>query len=462
MLGCSLPFSFSFMYFRSLFAFLFFVPVTVLAISFPDVPASYPHKTAIEKLADMGVINGNPSGLFNPKDPVDRAAMLKMLYKAAGITPDSTKKGCFSDVIAGSWYENFVCDAASRGYVKGYEGNLFKPARPVSRVEALKLSLIILGIPMSDSSASLQMYTDVPKSEWFYPFVYTALSKKILPIAGQDGVQLLPHIPLERGEAAAYIWATLQAPAHMASSSSVSSVTSGAEKSSTSSRKSITEKDPDIVPTITVPFSDTPTIPNKKPVSYQFTLSSSKTLRVEGELIPSDQGHVTCRLYRLEKDGYSSEYYLGLEDGKACYIQAALTQGEYQIQIQPTVADAHLTISVKEATGDGNDGFSQAKLLQKGKVRTEVLDSNDLEDWYTFKVGASTSLNTVPGTQMIVNVVSSDKVGCIIYPLADVDLFGFSGPNCNEVYMYPQGTYMVNVRHGLPRASKQTYTLELK
>jgi hypothetical protein len=116
----------------------------------------------------------------------------------------------------------------------------------------------------------------------------------------------------------------------------------------------------------------------------------------------------------------------------------------------------------KEATGDGNDGFSQAKLLQKGKVRTEVLDSNDLEDWYTFKVGASTSLNTVPGTQMIVNVVSSDKVGCIIYPLADVDLFGFSGPNCNEVYMYPQGTYMVNVRHGLPRASKQTYTLELK
>jgi hypothetical protein len=227
------------MYFRSLFAFLFFVPVTVLAISFPDVPASYPHKTAIEKLADMGVINGNPSGLFNPKDPVDRAAMLKMLYKAAGITPDSTKKGCFSDVIAGSWYENFVCDAASRGYVKGYEGNLFKPARPVSRVEALKLSLIILGIPMSDSSASLQMYTDVPKSEWFYPFVYTALSKKILPIAGQDGVQLLPHIPLERGEAAAYIWATLQAPAHMASSSSVSSVTSGAEKSSTSSLKSL-------------------------------------------------------------------------------------------------------------------------------------------------------------------------------------------------------------------------------
>ena len=102
-------------YLRSLsVAALAVIPLAVSAISFPDVPSNYPHKAAIEALADRGVIGGNPDGTFAPHNPVDRASILKMLYKAANITPDLSKVKCMSDVAAGSWYETFVCDAVAR------------------------------------------------------------------------------------------------------------------------------------------------------------------------------------------------------------------------------------------------------------------------------------------------------------------------------------------------------------
>ena len=65
------------------------VPLLAQAVTFPDVPATHPFVQAIDGLVQMGVINGNPDGTFRPGDPVNRAAMLKMLYLASGKTPAS-------------------------------------------------------------------------------------------------------------------------------------------------------------------------------------------------------------------------------------------------------------------------------------------------------------------------------------------------------------------------------------
>ena len=80
---------------------LFLQPVLTHASLFPDVSDGYIHREAIERLANVQVINGNPDGTFRPDASVNRAAMLKMLYKARGKTPDPLSVRCFSDVEIG-------------------------------------------------------------------------------------------------------------------------------------------------------------------------------------------------------------------------------------------------------------------------------------------------------------------------------------------------------------------------
>lgn len=455
-------------------ALLLLQPLAASA-KFPDVPSDYPHAAAIDKLVERGVIGGNPDGTFRPRNPVDRAAMLKMLYVAATLTPDASKTKCFPDVVAGSWYETYVCDAVARGYVKGYEDKTFKPARPVSRAEAIKLTIAVLGIPEADLSADVTMYADVGSSDWFRPFVRTALARKILPIPGQDGKEFGPQKLMERGEAAAYIWNALQGSASVSDAQS----SAGTATSAAASSSSLTDREQDLkaqqqqeaelqaraqrnTTTLSYPFQDERSFDNKEPLSYRFTLSSSTVASIESAVGANEDGTLSCRLYRMEANGFSSEYYLGFVDAGRCSLRVALTKGDYQLQLQPTSANVRFSVSAKPTTGDGSDGFSEAKPLLYGKLRTELLGENDYEDWYMFDVANSTTVSDFGGKKMTLKIVSADKVSCIVYPLANVDLFGFSGPACNEEYLYPAGSYMVSIRHAKPYQAKQAYTVELK
>ena len=127
-----------------------------LAAVFPDVPDSHLYREPIELLVGRAVINGNPDGNFYPETRVNRAEMLKMLYIAAGKIPESTHQRCFPDVIPGSWYEKYVCDAAFQGYVQGYSDGSFRPANTVNRVEAIKMIAEVFGISVSELSNEMR------------------------------------------------------------------------------------------------------------------------------------------------------------------------------------------------------------------------------------------------------------------------------------------------------------------
>ena len=202
------------------------------------------------------------------------------------------------------------------------------------------------------------------------------------------------------------------------------------------------------------PFNDVKRFAAKKPFSYRFTLTSPTVVDVTSGLNAGESGMLSCTLFKLEKDGLSTEYYIGFKEGTSCYLRTALTAGDYQLQLQPTVPDVYFSVSAKAGQGDGNDGLSQAERLQAGQVRVEVLDSNDLEDWFTFTVTTEQT--------MTLALTSSQQLRCLVYPGPDVDIFGFDSPVCGAAYLYPVGTYHVSVGHALPRAARQTYSIELK
>ncbi len=436
----------------------FALPLVAAAVSFKDVPSTYPYKEAIDRLSDRGVITGNPDGTFRPVEPVNRAAMLKMLYVAANITPLVTQAPCFSDIPRDAWFASYVCDAVRRGYVKGYDDGKFWPSRPVTRAEALKLTTVIL--PPARLMSKTLVYADVASGDWFATYVQTAVSMGVLPLSADRGDQLHPSWPLERGEAASFIWSALSvAQTQEASSSSAAQVSSAA---SSVQRSAASSSEPDRVTDTKIPFVDRGTFSGKKPVSYRFTVDKA-TLFDAAVSLEGTSGGLVCRLYEIADDGFSSKYYLGVQEGGNCYLRAALEPGDYQLQLQPTKENiSYSLVSTVGGASDGNDGFSQAKELLVGKVKVDFLDGNDLVDFYSFSVYPDAKVNEAGGRKMTLTVVSTPAADCLIYPLADVDLYGFSGPECGKEYLFPAGSYVVAVRHPSPRAAKVGYSIQLR
>lgn len=418
--------------------------VAVAAI-FPDVPDGHIYQEEIEMLVGAQVIQGNPDGNFYPDRIVNRAEMLKMLYIAKGRIPDPLNVRCFPDVTIGSWYEPYVCDAAARRFVKGYADGTFRPADPVNRVEALKMISQIFEIPIpevSEEDRDIVKFVDVSVAAWYTKYLFAAFTKGILPIEGQDGARFYPDWPLLRGEAAAYIFNALYVD-----------LTESRRSSSSASSSSVSSSEESNVLDVSYPFELTGKFNQKRPFSYRFSIGNNATIAIKAQLQSAQPGKISCRLYLLGDAGFSDRYFLGYQQDDTCEILATVEPGQYQLQLQPTEPDTTYSISAVAGTGDGNDGFIEAKQLDLGVVRTEFLSGGDLEDWYTF---------TIPNEgEYLVEVSNTAQLRCIVYASGDIDLYGFSGPECNRHYVYPPGTYYVAVGREAPKGAQQTYTVRL-
>ncbi len=436
---------------------------------FVDVSESHSFKGEIEALARMGILKGNPDGNFYPDRSVNRAEFLKMLYVATNRIPKPIYAGCFADVEAGSWYESFVCDAASpeHRFVQGYSDGKFRPSAPVSRTEALKMIFMLFGLDTPDISLSdkdVIKFVDISTAAWYSKYISAAYIKGILPIAGQAGARFYPDQPLLRGEASAYIFnaqraldkenATAAESSSATSASSVSSQTSGRSSSSSSTAAVI-----DVIKNVIFPFTDTGLFQAKRPSAYLFKLTAKTNVWAQVTVSGYYQSAVTCRLYLLGADGFTDEYYLGFQQGSTCTIKVAAKPGSYQLQVQPAVQNIPYTVVTKTDTGDGNDSFSEAVQLLSNLSHTDILGAGDLFDWYTFTITKQQTATF--------EVSAADKLNCIIYTPPSVDQYGFKGPECGKPYMFEPGAEgSVQYTVGIGRQSgdsirKVPYTVKL-
>lgn len=455
--------------FSALTIALSIVSIAKAASVFPDVPQGHIFQEAVEELVRAQVVNGNPDGTFQPDTNVNRAAMLKMLYKAKGKVPDPLSISCFKDVPRNIWFEPYVCDAAARKYVNGYADGTFRPDQAVNRVEALKMIMTVFDIPLetiTDDNREIVNFADVSLSAWYTSYLLTAYNTQILPIPGQTGAHFGPDKSLTRGEAAAYIYNALHADLmatrnqyqESSESSSESSTTyySSQPIEQTSSQGADSSDDDDTVTGVmneSLPFDRSGKFSAKQSVSYAFNVATAKTVDIEASLQSGQPGQITCRLYLLDDSGFSDEYFLGYQEGDKCYISATLNPGNYQVQLQPSQKDTTFNVDASVGVTDGNDGFRNARPIAANSEREDVLGASDLEDWYTFSITSE--------QRMTVEVANPMELRCIVYAMSDVDLASFSGPQCNQSYLFPAGTYYVAIGRKAPLDALQTYTIKL-
>jgi photosystem II stability/assembly factor-like uncharacterized protein len=133
---------------------------------FSDV-ASSPYKTAIESLAEAGVVGGFPDGTFRPGADIRRGQFAKMLLGALGIVPGDSTSSRFTDLgapDANGYPHRWVQAAFEHGITTGTNAaqTLFAPWNTIRRDQAV--SMIVRG-----AQRVLPGVLETPPAGWTSP-----------------------------------------------------------------------------------------------------------------------------------------------------------------------------------------------------------------------------------------------------------------------------------------------------
>lgn len=103
---------------------------------FPDVDPQTEVGCAVQKMAEAGIINGLPDGMFRADGQLSRAEFVKIVNLTFGLRLTDESTSDFTDVPASHWAYGQVRIARKAGYIQGVGENRFLPGGIVTRQEA--------------------------------------------------------------------------------------------------------------------------------------------------------------------------------------------------------------------------------------------------------------------------------------------------------------------------------------
>lgn len=138
----------------------------VSAAGFSDT-AEHWAKENIGRWAEASVLNGKPSGNFEPEAYITRAEVAKVMSVMLGLSekPVGKYNTVFKDVPADAWYYHYVMACADAGIINGKGEGMYAPDANITREEAFKL--IMCGLLGEENIVEKQADGTVkPKSEY--------------------------------------------------------------------------------------------------------------------------------------------------------------------------------------------------------------------------------------------------------------------------------------------------------
>ncbi len=121
--------------------------VVTEAVSFPDVPPQVWFYDEVTTLAEKGIINGFPDGLFHPDQEITNAEFIKILMLSVGANLSTTPTlRLFSE----HWATDYISLAYEQGILTEEDLTAdFDPSAPVTRSGMTKMMILALGIEPS-------------------------------------------------------------------------------------------------------------------------------------------------------------------------------------------------------------------------------------------------------------------------------------------------------------------------
>lgn len=130
--------------------------------TFSDVPDHAWYADAVDYVYDNGIMNGTSATTFSPNNPMTRAMLTAVLYRAAGSPAVTTAAAGFSDVAANAYYASAVAWASANGIVTGYGNGRFGSNDPVSRAQIAAILWRYAGSPSADAGQNFADESSIP------------------------------------------------------------------------------------------------------------------------------------------------------------------------------------------------------------------------------------------------------------------------------------------------------------
>ncbi len=152
---------------------------------FKDVAKTSVHFEAIDYLRQQNVLKGYLDGTFRPTRNITRAEFVAIMTNPFFLT-GARSNDClaqhygvnargvfFPDVKRDSEAAQDVCEAVTRGFVRGYPDGNFRPNYQISFVEAAKVAATILVLETDEAP-----HTD---AKWYEPYVRRLAELNAIP-----------------------------------------------------------------------------------------------------------------------------------------------------------------------------------------------------------------------------------------------------------------------------------------
>ncbi|MDP4180438.1 MAG: S-layer homology domain-containing protein [Bacillota bacterium] len=165
---------------------------TVAFAQYSDVKEDASYANAVNRLAVLGIMNGDNFNKFNPNSLLTREQFAKIIVVTAGLGDDADAlKGStvFPDIPNNSWSSGYINEALSKGFITGMPDGKFHPTDKVNFAQACTVLVRVLG------------YTD-QDLKGFWPDNYIEKAR-ILGLS--DGIKLQAIDGLPRWSAAVMI-----------------------------------------------------------------------------------------------------------------------------------------------------------------------------------------------------------------------------------------------------------------
>lgn len=162
---------------------------------YKDVPKSSWMYEPILNLSKEGIISGYNGSVFRPEQSITRAEAAKMLSSNFTLKASSPDAVAFQDVSDSHWALNYIAAATENDFFDGYDGNLFKPEKAITRAEAVTIITRAFQFKQAGAEAS---FTDLPAGHWAYEYIQILVSNGIA--SGYNNQTFQPDKEITRAE----------------------------------------------------------------------------------------------------------------------------------------------------------------------------------------------------------------------------------------------------------------------
>ncbi|RVU54140.1 S-layer homology domain-containing protein [Anaerosphaera multitolerans] len=134
--------------------------------SYTDVKAGSWYEDYINYVSEVGLMEGYEDGSFKPEQNITRGEFTTVVSRYKELTGGEAP---FKDIV-GHWSEESIKSVYTKGWISGYEDGSFKPDKYISRAEVTSIVNKMEGrvIVEKELDKLSNKYSDLNKSDWYY------------------------------------------------------------------------------------------------------------------------------------------------------------------------------------------------------------------------------------------------------------------------------------------------------